>query len=59
MLIQSLSDHVGNAYGSSLPSNAPNTKVYALQNGFMIGTVKVVAGIIPRYRNLEGTAVAP
>ena len=59
MLIQSQSGNVDNADGSSSPSNAPNTKVYALQNGFLIGTVKVAVGVVPRYRNLEGTAVAP
>jgi len=59
MLIQNLSGNVANAYGSYSPSNAPNTKVYALQNGLLIGTVNVAVGVVPRYRNLEGTAAAP
>ena len=59
ILIQSLSGTVANANGSSSPSNAPDTKVYALQNGLLIGTVNVAVGVVPRYRNLEGTATAP
>jgi hypothetical protein len=59
MLIQSQSGNIANADGSSSPSNAPNTKVYGLQNGFLIGTVNVAVGVVPRYRNLEGAAVAP
>lgn len=38
MLIQSLSGTVANTDGSYSPSNAPNTNVYALQNGLLIGT---------------------
>jgi hypothetical protein len=34
-------------------------KVFALENGFLIGIINVVVGVVPRYRNLEGTAVAP
>jgi hypothetical protein len=41
MLIQSLSGTVVNGDGSYSPSNAPNTKLYALQNGLLIGTVNV------------------
>ena len=59
MLLQSLSGTVANADGSSSPSNAPNTKIYALQNGLLIGPVNVAVGVVPRYRNLEGTATAP
>jgi len=59
ILIQSLSGTVANADGSSSPSNAPNTKVYAPQNSLLIGTVNVTVGVVPRYRNLEGTATAP
>jgi hypothetical protein len=59
LIIQSLSGNVANTDGSYSPSKAPNTKVYALQNGFLIGTVNVAIGVVPRYRNLEGTAAAP
>ena len=59
MSLQSLSGNVANADGSSSPSDTPNTKVYALRNGLLIGTVNVAVGVVPRYRNLEGTAVAP
>jgi hypothetical protein len=59
MLIQSQSGNVANADGSSSPFNAPNTKVYALQDGFLIGTANVAVGVAPRHRNLEGTAAAP
>jgi hypothetical protein len=59
MLIQGHSGNVDNADGTYSLSNPPNTKVYALQNGFLIGTVNVAVGVVPRYRNLEGTAVAP
>ena len=59
MLIQSQSGNVANADGSSSPSHAPNTKVYALQNDLLIGTVNRAVGVVPRYRNLEGTATAP
>jgi hypothetical protein len=59
MLFQSLSGNVANADGSYSPFNTPNTKVYALQNDLLIGTVNRADGIVPRYRNLEGTAVAP
>lgn len=59
MFIQSLSGNVANVYGSHSPSDAPNTKVYALQKGLMVGTVNVAIRVVPRYRNLEGTAAAP
>ena len=59
MLIQSQSGNVANADGSYSPSHAPNTKVYALQNSLLIGTVNVAVGFVPRYRNLESTAAAP
>jgi hypothetical protein len=59
MLIQSHSGNIDNADGSYSPSNAPNTKVYALQNGFSIGIVNVAVGVVPRYRNLESIAAAP
>jgi len=59
MLLQSLSVTGANAYDSYSPSHAPNTKVYALQNGLLIGTVNVAGGVVPRYRNLEGIAAAP
>ena len=59
MLLQSLSGTVANADGSYSPSPAPNTKVYALQNGLLIGPVNVAVGVVSRYRSLEGTAVAP
>jgi hypothetical protein len=59
MLFQSPSGIVANADGSYSPFNAHNTKVYALQNGLLIGTVKVAVGVVLRYRNLDGTAVAP
>lgn len=59
MSLQSLPDNVANADGSSSLSNAPNPKVYALQNGLVIGTVNVAVGGVPRYRNPEGTAAAP
>ena len=55
MLIQSLSGNAAYASGSYSPSNAPNTKVYALPNGLLIETVNVIVGVVPRYRNLEGT----
>ena len=54
MLIQSLSGTVANVDGSYSPSHAPNTKLYALQNGLLIGTVNVAVGVVLRYRNLEG-----
>jgi hypothetical protein len=59
MLVQSLSGNVANADGSYSPSNAPNTKVYALQDGLLIGTVNVTVAVVPRYRNLGGEAAAP
>jgi hypothetical protein len=59
MLVQSLSGNVPNADGSYSPSNAPNTKAYALQNGLLIGTVNVTVGVVPRCRNLGGTAATP
>ena len=59
MLIQSLSGNVANAYGSYSPSNAPNPKVYTLQNGLLVGTVNVAVGVVSRDRNLEGTAAVP
>jgi hypothetical protein len=54
MLIQSLSGNVANADGSYSPSHAPNTKLYALQNGLLIGTVNVAVRVVLRYRNLGG-----
>jgi len=37
-----------NADGSYTPSEAPNSKVYALQNGLLIGAVNLSLGGIPR-----------
>jgi len=59
MLVQSLSGNVANADGSYSPSHAPNTKVYALQDGLLIGTVNVTDGVLARNRNQEATAAAP
>jgi hypothetical protein len=59
MLIQSLPGIVANTDGSYSPLNAPNAKVYALQNDFLFGTVNIAVGVVPRYRNLGGTAAAP
>jgi hypothetical protein len=58
MLIQSRGTVVY-ADGPNSPSNAPNTKLYALQNGLLTGTVNVTVGVVPRHRNLEGTAATP
>jgi hypothetical protein len=55
MLIQSHSGNVDSADGSYSPFNTPNTKVHALQNCFLMGTVNVAVGVVPRYTNLEGT----
>ena len=59
ILIQSLSGTAANADGSYVAVPCTYTKVYALQNSLLIRTVTVAVDVVPRHRNLEGTAVAP
>ena len=47
---------VANADGSYSPANAPNAKVYALQNGLLIGTVSLTLNNVSRIVPLLGMA---
>ncbi|NOS79101.1 MAG: hypothetical protein HOP35_14265 [Nitrospira sp.] len=47
---------VTNSDGSYSPSNAPSTKVYAIQNGLLIGTVNLTLNNVPRIVPILGMA---